>query len=140
MHLPSARLKLIAAVISLASAAFAQRGSVNDPAHAGGPVNLPSAASPVVDPNSNSRAVFIAGRVMISGGGATPDHILIERVCSGLVRREGYTDSHGEFQFELGRNQPERDASQDDTDRMVTARGSRSATAGRSQIRFDDCE
>src|ERR1041385_1174010 len=141
MHLASARLKLIATVISLVSAACAQRGSVNDPSRAGGPVDLPSAASPVAEPNSNPRAVFVAGRVMISGGGAAPDHILIERVCNGMVRREGYTDSRGEFQLELGRNQQERDASQADSDRMVTTRGAAAAiTSGRSQVRFDGFE
>ncbi len=140
MQLPSARLKLFAIVLSLVQVAFSQRGSVNDPSRAGGPVDLPSAASPVAEPNSNPRAVFIAGRVMISGGGAAADHILIERVCNGMVRHEGYTDSRGEFQFELGRNQQERDASQDDSDRMVTTRGGTSAISGRSQIRFDGCE
>jgi Tfp pilus assembly protein PilF len=103
-------------------------------------VDLPSAASPVAEPNSNPRAVFIAGRVMISGGGAMADHILIERVCNGMVRREGYTDSRGEFQVELGRDQQERDASQSDSDRMVTTRGGRTSIAGGSQIRFDGCE
>lgn len=140
MHLPSARFKLIAIIFVMVPAAQAQRGSVNDPARAGGPVDLPSAASPVAEPNSNPRAVFIAGKVMISGGGAMADHILIESVCNGLVRREGYTDSRGEFQFERGRNQQERDASQDDSDRMMTTRGGRASIAGGSQIRFDGCD
>jgi tetratricopeptide (TPR) repeat protein len=140
MLLPSARVPLAIIFLSLVSAACAQRGSINDPSRAGGPVDLPSAASPVAEPNSNPRAVFVAGRVMISGAGAAADHILIERICNGMVRREGYTDSRGEFQFELGRNQQERDASQDDSDRMVTTRGAKSATVGGSQIRFDGCE
>jgi tetratricopeptide (TPR) repeat protein len=140
MLLPSARVPLAIIFLSLVSAACAQRGSINDPSRAGGPVDLPSAASPVAEPNSNPRAVFVAGRVMISGAGAAADHILIERICNGMVRREGYTDSRGEFQFELGRNQQERDASQDDSDRMVTTRGAKSATLGGSQIRFDGCE
>ena len=144
MQRPSARFKLTAVIFSVVSflvpAALAQRGSVNDPARSGGPVDMPSAASPVAEPNSNPRSVFIAGRVMISGGGVVADHIPIERICNGMVRREGYTDSRGEFQFELGRNQQERDASQDDSDRMVTTRGAQSAMSGRSQVRFDNCD
>jgi Flp pilus assembly protein TadD len=140
MLLSSAHLKLIAVVLFLVSTASAQRGSINDPARSGGPVDLPSAASPVAEPNSNPRAVFVAGRVMISGSSAAADHIVIERICNGMVRREGYTDSRGEFQFELGRNQQERDASQDDSDRMVTSRGGRASISGGSQIRFDGCE
>jgi Tfp pilus assembly protein PilF len=136
----SARLRLAALLlIAFSPTAYAQRGN-NDPSRAGGPVDLPSAASPISELNSNPRAVFIAGKVVVAGGGATADHILIERICNGMVRREGYTDSHGEFQFELGRNQQERDASQDDSDRMVANRGSRTNMAGRSQIRFDGCD
>ncbi len=138
MQLPSARFRLALLVLSLLSNALAQRGSVNDPAHSGGPVDMPSASSPLAERSSNARAVFIAGRVMLSGAGGVPDHIPIERICNGMVRREGYTDSHGEFQFELGRNQ-ERDASQDDSDRMVTTRAARSME-GASGIRYDGCE
>jgi TolA-binding protein len=135
----SAGLLLAAIFLSaLAPAACAQRN--NNPSRDGGPVDLPSAASPIAEPNSNSRAVFIAGNVVIAGGGATADHILIERICNGMVRREGYTDSHGEFQFELGRNQQERDASQDDSDRMVTNRGARTNMSGRTQVRFEGCD
>jgi Tetratricopeptide repeat len=138
MQFPSARFRMALIVLSLSSTALAQRGSVNDPAHSGGPVDLPNASSPLGARSSNARAVFIAGKVMISGTSGVPDHILIERVCNGTVRREGYTDSHGEFQFEVGRNQ-ERDASQDDSDRMVTTRVARSVQDA-SQIRFDGCE
>jgi len=140
MQLPSASIKLIAAIFSLVSLAAAQRGSVNDPAHAGGPVDMPSAASPIADPDANARAVFVTGKVMIAGGKTVDDRILIERVCNGTVRHEGYTDSRGEFQLELGRNQQERDASQDDSDRMVTTRGAKALRAGGSQIRFDGCD
>src|SRR5262249_11611917 len=127
-------------IVALASAALAQRGSVNDPSRAGGPVDLPTAASPIVEPNSNPRSVYVAGKVVIQGGGATAEHVAIERECNGTVRREGYTDSKGEFQFELGRNQQERDASQSDSDRMLTTRGGRNSLAGGVQIRFDGCE
>ncbi len=138
MQQASTRLRQIAVLFFLVPAAAGQRGSINDPSRAGGPVDLPSASSPLAERSSNARAVFIAGRVMISGGSTVPDHIPIERVCNGMVRREGYTDSRGEFQFELGRNQ-ERDASQDDSDRMLTTRSARSVQGG-SQIRFDNCE
>src|SRR5215475_3969946 len=113
-------------IAALASAAPAQRGSVNDSSRAGGPVDLPSAASPIADPNSNPRSVYVAGKVVIQGG-ATADHVAIERECNGTVRREGYTDSKGEFQFELGRNPQERDASQSDSDRMMTTLGGRNS-------------
>jgi TolA-binding protein len=139
MRSPSLYLKLVMTIM-LAGAAVAQRGSVNDPSRAGGPVDLPSAASPIVEPNANPRSVYVAGKVVVQGGGATADHVAIERECNGTVRREGYTDSKGEFQFELGRNQQERDASQSDSDRMMTTRSGRNSVGGGVQIRFDGCE
>jgi Tfp pilus assembly protein PilF len=119
--------------------AVAQRGGAGDPARTGGAVDLPSAGSPIVERNVNPRSVFISGKVLLQGGGAA-DRIMIERVCNGIVRREGYTNSRGDFQFELGRNSTERDASQADTDRMVVNKTARSAPAGGSGIRFDECD
>jgi len=124
---------------TLTSSAWAQRGGAGDPARTGGAVDLPSAGSPIVERNVNPRSVFISGKVLLQGGG-TADRIMIERVCNGIVRREGYTNSRGDFQFELGRNSTERDASQADTDRMVVNKTARSAPAGGSGIRFDECD
>ncbi|MGC2697459.1 MAG: tetratricopeptide repeat protein [Candidatus Angelobacter sp.] len=137
---PSVRFHLcVATLLFLSTCAIAQRGSANDPARAGGPVDMPTASSPIAEPRTNPRAVYIAGKVLIQGGGPT-DQILIERVCSGIVRHEGHTNSKGEYQIELGRDQQDRDASQADSDRMVTGRGFSSGTAGRSQVRYDDCD
>src|SRR5207237_1231861 len=52
-----------------------------------------------------SRPIWITGRVMMFDGGAPPESVTIERVCSGnSVRAEGYTDSTGHFSFNLGQN------------------------------------
>lgn len=129
-------LAAIFVMAMLAPCALAQRGG--DP-HAGGAVDLPSAGSPIMERNTDPRSVFISGKVILQGGG-TPGRIAIERVCSGMVRREGYTNSKGNFQFELGRNSVERDASQADSDRMVSNKNARVPPSGGSDIRFDDCE
>jgi Tfp pilus assembly protein PilF len=57
-----------------------------------------------------------------------------------MVRREGYTNSKGNFQFELGRNSTERDASQTDSDRMVSNKNARTPLSGGSDMRYDECE
>ena len=44
----------------------------------------------------------MSGRVTLEDGTPPPDHVAIERVCNGQVRREGYTDSRGNFGFQLG--------------------------------------
>ena len=135
MVFPASRLCLASLVIAgLAPCALAQR----DP-RAGGAVDLPSAGSPILERNTDPRSVFISGKVILQGGGPT-GRVAIDRICNGMVRREGYTNSKGNFQFELGRNAIDRDASQADSDRMVTNRNARVAPSGGSDIRYDDCE
>ena len=137
MLFAASRFCLASSVIAtLIPCALAQRGG--DP-RAGGPVDLPSIGSPIMERNTDARSVFISGRVILQGGGPT-GRVAIDRLCGGMVRREGYTNNKGSFQFELGRNSTERDASQADSDRMVTNRNARLAPSGGSDIRYDDCE
>jgi Tfp pilus assembly protein PilF len=119
--------------------AWAQRSGGVDPSRAGGPVDLPNAGSPVLERSSTGHPIFVSGKVVVQGGGGA-SHILIERICNGMVRREGYTDAKGGFQFELGRNSMERDASQGDSDRMVTNRSARMTSSGASQVKVDECD
>jgi tetratricopeptide (TPR) repeat protein len=140
MAFPSSRCCLATAfVITTLVPCFSQRGGGVDPSRAGGAVDMSNAGSPVMERNSNPRSVFVSGKVLLAGGGAAPQ-VLIERICSGMVRREGYTNAKGSFQFELGRNSTERDASQGDSDRMVANKMARSTPSGGAEIRFDDCE
>lgn len=140
MAFPSSRCCLATAfVITTLVPCFSQRGGGVDPSRAGGAVDMSNAGSPVMERNSNPRSVFVSGKVLLAGGGAAPQ-VLIERICSGMVRREGYTNAKGSFQFELGRNSTERDASQGDSDRMVANKMARSSPSGGAEVRFDDCE
>ena len=50
------------------------------------------------------RPIFLQGRVMLDDGLPPPELVLVERVCNGIARPEGYTDSKGRFNFELGQN------------------------------------
>jgi Tfp pilus assembly protein PilF len=43
--------------------------------------------------------------VLLQGGVVPPEPIAIERVCNGSPHREGFTNSQGLFQFELGRGE-----------------------------------
>src|ERR1041385_9042164 len=123
-------------ITALVPCALAQRSG--DP-HAGGAVDLSTAGSTIMERNTDPRSVFISGKVVLQGGGI-PGRIAIERICNGMSRREGYTNSKGNFQFELGRNSMDRDASQADSDRMVTNKNARVPPSGGSDIRYDDCE
>src|SRR6478735_4252266 len=110
MAFPASRCCLAAAFViaTLVPCVSAQHGGVVDPSRAGGAVDMSNAGSPVMERNSNPRSVFVSGKVLLQGGGAAAQ-VLIERICNGMVRREGYTNSKGNFQFELGRNSAERD-------------------------------
>jgi tetratricopeptide (TPR) repeat protein len=49
--------------------------------------------------------VPISGRVMLDDGGPPPESVVIERVCNGVSRAEGYTDQKGYFSIDLGLEQ-----------------------------------
>ena len=53
-------------------------------------------------PDLEQRPIYISGNVRLADGTNPPDHVIIERVCQGVVRPEAYTDSKGNFSFQLG--------------------------------------
>jgi len=55
-------------------------------------------------PGDVPRPIFLSGKVMLNDGTAPSEPVLIERVCNGTPRPEGYTDSKGRFSFQLGEN------------------------------------
>lgn len=75
-----------------------------------------SSRTNIPPPNNNvdtsSRPMFISGKVMLTGGGSLPEPVAIERSCDGVLRREGYSDSKGQFSFQLGVNNAFQDASE----------------------------
>jgi tetratricopeptide (TPR) repeat protein len=50
------------------------------------------------------RVIYLSGKVMLDDGTPPPEPVVIERVCNGVPRPEGYTDSKGRFSFQLGQN------------------------------------
>jgi len=58
---------------------------------------------PTTNPLQNMpMPVPITGRVMLDDGGPPPETVVIERVCNGTSRNEGYTDHKGYFSIDLG--------------------------------------
>jgi tetratricopeptide (TPR) repeat protein len=53
-----------------------------------------------------SRSIYLQGKVVASDGRNLPERIAIERTCSGIVYREGYADSRGEFGLQVGAQNP----------------------------------
>lgn len=78
---------------------------------------------------SDTRAVFVRGRVALQDGMALAEPVAIERVCNGAVRREGYTDFKGNFEFQLGQGTAARDATESGRDVFQNS-GNRGPTQG----------
>ena len=127
----------IALVIALfASAATAQRGGSTSSSPSR---NIPSTRTPGM-PDSTTKPLFISGKVMLEGGGSLPEPVPIERVCNGTVRREGYADTKGQFEFQLGSNLTFQDASENDS-RITPASQSRSGSNnGLRPLDLNGCE
>lgn len=120
----------------LGPAAIAQRGGSTN--SAGTPSrSTPSTRTPGT-PDASSRPIFVSGKVMLQGGGSLPEPVPIERVCNGTVRREGYADTKGQFEFQLGLNVTFQDASENDS-RIAPTSQSRSGNSLRS-LDLNGCE
>jgi TolA-binding protein len=87
---------------------------------------LPSTSTPNT---SQAQAIVVRGKVALEGGMAPTEPIAIERICNGTVRREGYTDFKGNFEFQLGQGTVERDATESGRDVFQNS-GNRAPTLG----------
>jgi tetratricopeptide (TPR) repeat protein len=71
--------------------------------------NTPSITNPQQAPQNTPQnmpmPVPISGRVMVDDGTPPPETVVIERVCNGTPRAEGYTDHKGYFSIDLGMSQ-----------------------------------
>ena len=113
MGLSSSLFRMLAVgIVLLAQVAAAQRGSPgssNTTSRTTAPSRTPTA------PDSSLQPVFVSGKVLLQSGGVLPEPVAIERVCNSVSRREGYTDTKGQFEFQLGQNTTFQDASESDT-------------------------
>jgi tetratricopeptide (TPR) repeat protein len=106
----------MAAAFFLLPAAFSQimGGAATTPSGGGiGATGSPGSNTPPIptnpqpihqNPSEGMRVpVPVSGRVMVDDGTPPPETVVIERVCNGNARPEGYTDRKGYFSIDLGR-------------------------------------
>jgi tetratricopeptide (TPR) repeat protein len=57
-------------------------------------------------PNTQTerQILYISGSVVLQDGTPPPEPVAIEKVCGGSAHKEGYTDSKGHYQIQLGQN------------------------------------
>lgn len=92
--------------------AFAQKPPGGS--RSGGMTGVPNQPPP--DTNSPQvRPLYVSGSVILQGGTPVTEPVAIERVCNGVVQREGYTDFKGQYQIQLGTNTQFQDVSENPT-------------------------
>jgi Tfp pilus assembly protein PilF len=121
----STRLMIVIAL--LVSTATAQRGTGSSGSTGAASRSTPSTRTPGA-PDTSTKPIFVYGKVLLQGGGTLPEPVPIERVCNGTVRREGYADTKGQFEFQLGLNLTFQDASENDS-RIAPTSQSRSGNS-----------
>src|SRR5438067_8857965 len=101
-------------------------------------------ARPTLPPNPTleQRLDFISGKVVMEDGAPPPAPVAIERICNGSVHREAYSDVHGSFQFQFGRDSNVmQDASEDSIiSRLTTQRENEQARRNGGRRIFVECE
>ena len=122
MSLSRLLLGLICGFTVLAAGAQVRTGG-------GGSVPSTTRVPSTTAPSPTRQAVFIHGKVVLAGTGAPAQSVAIESVCYGAVRRQAYTDLKGNFEFQLGQNSTDRDATESGRD-VFTNSGNRGPTSG----------
>jgi len=138
MGLSSSRFMTCAAVIVLlAQLAAAQRGSTGSSGTTSRSVAPPRTTT---TPDASIQPVFVSGKVLLESGGALPEPVPIERVCNSVSRREGYTDTKGQFEFQLGLNTTFQDASESDSRTTSPSTTRPGSSASRRPLDLTGCE
>ena len=139
MGLSSSRFMTCAAVgiVLLAQLAAAQRGSTGSSGTTSRSVAPPRTTT---TPDASIQPVFVSGKVLLESGGALPEPVPIERVCNSVSRREGYTDTKGQFEFQLGLNTTFQDASESDSRTTPASTPRPGSSSSRRPLDLTGCE
>jgi tetratricopeptide (TPR) repeat protein len=109
----SARISLVfAAIVVFSFSVAAQKtgggsGSTSGGARTNTPSNTPTLPQPGTGfPNTQTerQVLYISGSVVLQDGTPPPEPVAIEKICGGSSHKEGYTDSKGHYQIQLGQN------------------------------------
>lgn len=73
-------------------------GGMNTPTNPSPRLNVPNT---LPNPDMGSRPMFLSGKVVVDDGTPLTDAAVIQSICRGNIRNEGYTDSKGTFSVDL---------------------------------------
>jgi Tfp pilus assembly protein PilF len=131
------RTWVLIGIAVLAQAAVAQRGSSNSSST---PSRTTSPSRTTTAPDTSTQPMFVSGKVLLENGGVLPEPVAIERICNGVIRREGYSDFKGQFEFQLGLNIGFQDASENDSRITPNSLPRPGSNAGRRPLDLTGCE
>ena len=98
-------LVVLACFLSFLLPAQTRPGGGSNPGTGGSrptnPGNIGLGTTPTIPTPDMDRSVFVNGRVVMPDGSAISESVSIESNCNNRKRLETYTDSHGNFSFEL---------------------------------------
>lgn len=135
----SVRLASVVLLSTFSVVAIAQRTSSGS--RTGGTATPNVGTAPTRQPGmsipsqTQRQIIYLSGTVLQSDGTPPPESVAIERVCNGQARKEGYTDSKGRFQIQLGQTYQLQDVSETgDISGSGGFGGSRSGLGGQTGI------
>src|SRR5438270_3147421 len=73
---------------------------------------LPQPGTGFPNTQTERQILYISGSVVLQDGTPPPEPVAIEIVCGGSAHKEGYTDSKGHYQIQLGQNFEMQDVSE----------------------------
>src|SRR6185312_11089106 len=76
---------------------------------------IPSPGTNFPNTQQQRQILYVSGTVVMQDGTPPPEPVAIERVCGGSAHKEGYTDSKGRYQIQLGQNFEMQDVSESGT-------------------------
>jgi tetratricopeptide (TPR) repeat protein len=106
-----------------------------------GPANrkpAPNLPGNVPSPLDTHSPIFLSGKVVIDDGTPLTDEALIQSVCKGNVRSEGYTDRKGSFSIDLNSSARQIAASAEDNSSGIPAALTASRTGPNAGIALRD--
>lgn len=134
------RLFIILGLVICIPAVGQRTGGASTGSTGGGKPSAGSTSGTIPMPGTNNvpnaqqdrQVMYISGSVVLAQGGVPPEPVAIERVCAGSAHKEGYTDSKGRYQIQLGQNFELQDVSESSSPLGQVGGGSRSGMSGLS--------